>query len=461
MKLKSAITSILTCITLLAPAAILQAQNSSYIFFAAPPVSESYYAEKWEELIRYYEHFISVAHANDYPIIIADSATYTRLKARIPARHLVQGNVRDIWIRDFGPVVTAKGVFKASYRPNYLPANDARYIEDGFNSWFRNANIPYQTLNLKLDGGNFCYNGSDKAVITRRALSDNAGTSEQQLRDLFRTQLGIQSVAILPEEAGDTTGHADGMVTWLAPNRIGVNDYPDAGFKRQVHAVLRGAFPGVEIVNIPWNPTDRYWKSFADSTGVYVNAMTTPNAIYVPTYNLPSDNAAVQVIRANADRPVIAVRVSQEIAIMGGAARCLCWQVSGAPARGYQPPGGNGGGPQNPPPAAGFQWNAALHRGYYEGDVYDSRDEIVGWADLQFRNDRSYTGKISINGGYRATLRGKVSTTGSASQTVRLSRRGNASFSFQMIDDAVEDLTLIEGQLKSGKLTFRLDLEQE
>ncbi|MFT5470512.1 MAG: agmatine/peptidylarginine deiminase [Verrucomicrobiales bacterium] len=307
------------------------APGNSLIVFHAPSINENYYAPKFDELLQFYRDFVNVAHRRDFPLIVTDAATRPSLEALIDSENLITGSARDIWVRDFGPISTTRGVFKARYRPNYLPAEDAAWIEEGFNRFFPALKIPVQKLNLIIDGGNFVGNGGSKAVITSRVLEDNPSLTEAQIRTIFRDQLGVTELAIIPPEAADTTGHADGMVHWLATDILAVNRY-FGGFRTQVRNSLTQQLPGVTLVEVPWNPTNRVWRDFADSTGVYVNAMNTPNAIYVPQYGLNTDAAALAAFRDHADRPVIGVPVSPDIAIMGGAARCLCWQVSGPAA---------------------------------------------------------------------------------------------------------------------------------
>lgn len=303
--------------------------GKSLILFHAPSVNENYYQPKFRQLLEFYRDFVAAAHPLDYPIVVTDAATRPRLEALIDPAHLLTAEVRDIWVRDFGPICTARGVFKASYRPNYLSSADAAWIERGFLNFFPKLKIPSRNFPLVLDGGNFVFNEENRAVITTRVLEDNPGKTEAQIRAMFRDELDIEHLAIIPAEAGDTTGHSDGMVKWITRDVIAMNRYGRA-FRNQIRDSLSRQLPGVTIVEVPWSPTNRTWRGFADSTGVYTNAMSTPNAIYVPLYGLEADNQALAVYREHADRPVIGVSVSPEIAVMGGAARCLCWQVSGA-----------------------------------------------------------------------------------------------------------------------------------
>ncbi|MEM7010579.1 MAG: agmatine deiminase family protein [Verrucomicrobiota bacterium] len=298
------------------------------IIFHAPSVNETYYAPKFQLLLGFYRDFVQATHPLDFPIVVCDAATRPQLEALIDPAHLLTAGVRDIWVRDFGPISTPRGVFKPIYRPNYLSAEDAAWIEQGFVSFFPQLKIPSHNFPLIIDGGNFVGNEANRAVITNRVLADNPGKSEAQIRAMFRDQLGIDQLAIIPAEAGDTTGHSDGMVKWITKDVLAINRY-GRNFRNQVRNSLTQQLPGITIVEVPWNPTNRSWRGFADATGVYTNAMSTPNALYVPMYGLNTDDQALAAYRAHADRPVIGVPIDPEIAIMGGAARCLCWQVSG------------------------------------------------------------------------------------------------------------------------------------
>ncbi|MEM7013438.1 MAG: hypothetical protein AAF585_18355, partial [Verrucomicrobiota bacterium] len=159
-----------------------------------------------------------------------------------------------------------------------------------------------------------------------------------------------------------------------------------------------------------------------------------------------------------------------------------CWQASGEIAKDFVAPGavGGGAGNNNPPapnpggngggggagpkpPAGnnGFQWSSNLHRSYYEGDLYDQGDRLIGWAWIRIRGSRSYTAKVKFNNGIRDYARGKVSTSGSATSPIRLSRIGRGNLQIQMIDDVANDITLIEGTINARNRTFYLDLEQD
>ena len=158
-------------------------------------------------------------------------------------------------------------------------------------------------------------------------LQDNQGYTTRGVVGKLQTELGLAQVAIIPQDPEDTTGHADGMVKWLGESKLGIAAMGDPLFTRVKDACAR-AFPNVELVTLPHFPDYSYWRDFASAIGVYVNALTTPHAIYLPTLGYPEDEVAFAKFAVQADRPVIPILVGRE-AVMGGSVRCMTWSLSG------------------------------------------------------------------------------------------------------------------------------------
>ena len=301
--------------------------NTSLIIMVAPSKSDGYYEQFFDELMQLRLRMVEVAHPNDTVLVVVPPSSRAAAEGIIPPENTVIGNVPDIWVRDFAPIHTPTGIYKARYRPSYLSRPDAAYIENGFNAWLNSADIYPETLDLILDGGNFNFNGVDKAILTDRVLYDNRGSSEASMIGKLQNELGISQVAIIPQDPEDTTGHSDGMVKWLGENKLGIAALGDPLYSRVLDSCTR-AFPGVELIPMPHFPDYRFWRDFPSATGVYVNALTTPHAIYLPTFGQDVDDIAFAKFAEQADRPVIPVAVGPE-AVMGGSIRCMTWQLSG------------------------------------------------------------------------------------------------------------------------------------
>jgi agmatine/peptidylarginine deiminase len=84
-------------------------------------------------------------------------------------------------------------------------------------------------------------------------------------------------------------------------------------------------------VELPFQPTGDLWEGWESAAGVYVNALSTENAIYVPRFGLEADDAAIQAYRAYSAKDVITVRTGREVRL-GGSVHCLTWEIAGEDA---------------------------------------------------------------------------------------------------------------------------------
>jgi agmatine/peptidylarginine deiminase len=121
------------------------------------------------------------------------------------------------------------------------------------------------------------------------------------------------------------------MVVWLATGVLGVSRFPEPERSK----VLRGLdenLPGVELVELPFQPTGELWEGWESAEGVYVNALSTENALYVPRFGLEADEAAIEKYSAHSSTDVIPVTTGREVRL-GGSVHCLTWNISGDDAR--------------------------------------------------------------------------------------------------------------------------------
>lgn len=303
--------------------------DSEVIVLVAPSINEPYYSSVFDRIIAYDINFVNTVSPHIPVVLLVDQATLPYVQGQVPEANLHIANVGDIWVRDFSPVFPDQPV-KFRYRPNYLPMDDARWIENSFLNMIDDLGINFAASNIKLDGGNFVHNAVDKAVVTTRIFDDNPGLTaaefEQELFDLA----GITAVAYTPEEEGDTTGHSDGQVMWLDADTLIVNEY-DEPFRTEMLTPLQAAFPDVTIIELPVDYTEAYFGDFASACGLHVNSLVTDDLIILPLYGQDNDAVAHAIIEANTDKTVVPVDAS-EVCIMGGAVRCLTWYAKGAQA---------------------------------------------------------------------------------------------------------------------------------
>jgi len=307
--------------------------KTSVFFIAMPSVKNNYYKAYFTSFVQLVQNFINVVHEKDRLQVVVDNETRLKLNNVIPKPYLLTGQIPDIWMRDFSPIQTKAGLFKFRYQPSYLNQYDAKYIEQKYMRWFKSLGLAYQSVDLCLDGGNFNYNGEDSGVTTARVFADNQDKTPAEIISLLKQTMGLKHLAILPEVPGDTTGHSDGMVKWLNQHQLAVSEF-EQPLAKEVISAIRNDLKAVEVVPMPYQPSSGYWKGFADASGVYANAMTTDNAIYVPQFGKSADQRAIRIFKQHATQEVIPVSVGR-VGEMGGSVRCLTWQLTGQAARIY------------------------------------------------------------------------------------------------------------------------------
>lgn len=298
--------------------------NSEVIVIVAPSVNDDYYAPVFEQVIAYDVMFVNTVRQHTDVVLVADSATMPYVQGQVPDANLIEARVNDIWARDFSTVLPNNPV-KFSYRPQYLDTPTAAWIEDSFNDWTASLGLDFTSSSIIFEGGNFVHNGVDKAIITTRVFADNSALSPEQIDQQLRALTGVTTIAYLPEEELDTTGHADGMVMWVDENLLLVNEY-DEPFRSEVLTPLQTAFPEVTIIEIPVDYTYSKWQGFVSACGLHVNSLITDSHIFLPTYGQENDAVVQSLIEAQTDKVVVPIN-AEDVCFMGGAVRCLTWYV--------------------------------------------------------------------------------------------------------------------------------------
>ncbi len=300
------------------------------IVISAPSVNDPYYADDFEAILDFDIRFAAAVLGRDNIVVLADRETMPRLAGKLPGDILLRASVPDIWIRDFAPVSPGRPV-RFSYRPRYLKPADARFIQAGFDLFARRRGLRFAAAGLVLDGGNLVDNGEGRAVVTSRVLEDNPGLTPGEAAAVLKSALGLSRLAIIPEEEGDATGHADGMVVWASADTLLLNRY-DEPFRSTVLAALEEGLPGVGVVEVEAIFSPEVRDGFASACGLNVNAVTTERFIYVPVFGHPADGEFLETLRRHTDREVVPVN-AESVCSLGGSVRCLSWQVTGENAR--------------------------------------------------------------------------------------------------------------------------------
>ena len=227
----------------------------------------------------------------------------------------------DLWIRDFAPVVFFKDkLHQFKYKPDYITSEESKIIRDSFAKITKLWNI--EKIDLVVDGGNVIHN-KKCLIMTEKIYTLNKNKTKDQINNIFYN-IGFKKVVTLPIAIGEKIGHADGMVKWINENCLFVNQYPDKVFHKQIMKILSKNFPNADIVEIPYFSSGSYNKNINSAIGCYINFLQTKNAVYVPIFNLPQDDAVQEIFIKKFSKPVEFINC-EEIAFHGGVINCITW----------------------------------------------------------------------------------------------------------------------------------------
>lgn len=299
------------------------------LVLAAPSVNDKYYESAFEMIVEFQINYALSIIGNDNVIIVVDKKTRKHYEGHVPADILLTGNIYDIWMRDFTTVNPLSPVrFKYSHAS--MTETDSEEVQASFERFAKRCEVDMSETDLVIDGGNIVDNYSGRVITTERFLLDN-NLSPYEAKEELKKLLGATEVAIIPSD-DPVLAHADGIVMWVEENILVVNDYNyDPGFRSKVLDELNSTFPGVNIVEVPVKYDTNAvteWIGFESACGLHVNSTVTFNNIYVPTFGMSHDSAAIDIIRNSTDKKVIEIDATN-VCAMGGGVRCLTWQVAG------------------------------------------------------------------------------------------------------------------------------------
>ncbi len=278
-------------------------------------------------------------------------------RAMVPAENveLLRGRTDRVWTRDSGPIFVLKDRKKAvaGFRFNAW----AKYPD-----WKNDAKIPERAAkalgvpllpverngrSVVLEGGAIDVNGQGTILTTEECLLDpevqvrNPGFSREDYEAVFAEALGAPTTIWLGKGiAGDDThGHVDDLARFVSPRTIVLcretnpddpNHRPlEENRERLQSAKLQdGSRP--EIVSLPMPAPVVFDGQRLPAS--YANFYVANDAVLVPTFACPADDAACGILRECFPRRRV-VPVDCRVIIAGlGALHCLTQQVPAVPA---------------------------------------------------------------------------------------------------------------------------------
>jgi agmatine deiminase len=232
----------------------------------------------------------------------------------------------DIWARDYCPVqVGPRGLVQFRYEPDYLRHAYAGLITDVDTVCRQLEDLgPCRMTDMVLDGGNVV-TAKSRVILTDKVYDENPNCRPGRLRTRLRELLRVEDCIIIPQEPGDSIGHADGIVRFLAEDVVATNDYtsvdPDYG-RRLRHIWARHH---LQVVRLPYFIENRQYDGIDSAVGNYVNFLRIGNLVLVPAYGVPQDEQACRTLEAACPELTIVPVPCVDLARQGGVLNCISW----------------------------------------------------------------------------------------------------------------------------------------
>ena len=245
----------------------------------------------------------------------------------------------NIWTRDYMPIQTKTGFVKFKYKTLKYDEYPQLQIDFEHPYWLSTFKIfdKLKCSNIILDGGNCQMNPEkDTAVITNVIFENNPDYTKKGLLEELSKLLEAK-IIIIPKEYGDKLGHADGIVKFIARDKIFLNEYTGklmVKYSEKVKEILQDN--GLKVSGFPnyWHlrprmTEDEFRKKYTEADdynpawGYAINFLKVGRLVLVPIFNIKQDREIVDTVKKCCpDCSVVAIDCS-ELSMEGGLINCV------------------------------------------------------------------------------------------------------------------------------------------
>lgn len=285
-------------------------------------------------------------------VLVTDAAMERRVAARLQAAGVRRAALHrlttvDSWIRDYGPIVVAKGRGRTRERLALdftFNAWGGKYPtlekDDGVPGRLKRVHgLPTRKVGFVLEGGSIEGNGRGTLLTTEQCLLDpnrNPRLVRAEIEAHLREGLGARHVLWLGEgiAGDDTDGHVDDVTRFVNPTTVvtAVEEDPrDENFAplrdglRRLRAMADQDGRPLEIVRLPMPPAV-FAPGGKRLPASYANFYVGNGVVVVPTFGHARDAQALRILRrCFPGRDVVGIRCEQVVEGLG-ALHCLSHQ---------------------------------------------------------------------------------------------------------------------------------------
>ena len=269
--------------------------------------------------------FISDKLSERFPLFIS---TLLAISRRENAFIQVINNTKDIWVRDYMPIVLPSGkLVQFKYEPSYL-TESYKHLITKTGILEKQFGFPTRRSKLKLDGGNYVRIGNT-VMICDRVLSENSSISTEEIISQLKFMLEAEKIVMLPTHPFDPVGHADGIVAVTDNNKVMIEKLSETAtpieiaFNEELRSALSRA--NLHVIECPKDMPEGGYINSWDCRGTYLNFTCIGNTILVPTYRSTDTNKVFEFFIKHFPKRKLWMINCEEIAKEGGAIHCVTW----------------------------------------------------------------------------------------------------------------------------------------
>ena len=226
---------------------------------------------------------------------------------------------KDIWVRDFMPIQKdVKSFIGYEYNPDYLKEGQ-QYITHDVHNCFEFMHNSLMILDVIVDGGNVI-KCDDKVIMTDKVFIENKEKGREFLQTVLEDSFGCE-VVFIPWDKAEKCGHSDGMVRYVEPGHIVINNYADIDkqLRKELLKVLRPYFPKISEL--------QYGKYARINSWAHINFLRVGNFLLVPQIGIASDTVAIEQLKEIYRDCEVVPCEAKGIVAKGGAFNCVSWNI--------------------------------------------------------------------------------------------------------------------------------------
>lgn len=225
-------------------------------------------------------------------------------------------HTKDIWIRDFMPLVTNHGLFQYQYTPDYLTDKYGDKIRTNPNECIEELGLDTKNIDLILDGGNLV-KYEDTIIMTDKVYMENKWLNNDKkiLESIFHM---FKKVIVIHWDKNEPYGHADGMVRFIYKDHVLVNDGYSKNYKKRIFTPLQDA--GLKVTEL------KIQKKAKDSWG-YINFLHIGDLIILPSINRVNDMTVKEQLHLLYPDTTIELCNAKALIEEGGVFNCISWEL--------------------------------------------------------------------------------------------------------------------------------------